>query len=170
MNNGITPICLKGCVIKTLYPVPELRTMGDFDILVNKEDLKKIKQLFSEAGYNIKKDYAGIVCNKNNIIWEIFTSIHAEFKINTEYWNHMFIENKVKINGICCPCITLFFIHLIVHTGKHYMGRGTGIRNLCDISLFLNKYKKDIDFDFVEKVCKEQKYYKLYCHIINAVG
>ena len=31
---GIKMVGLKGCVIRNLYPVPELRTMGDFDVLI----------------------------------------------------------------------------------------------------------------------------------------
>lgn len=168
VDNGLTFIGLKGCILRNLYPVPELRTMGDFDILVEKEELSEIKDKFIKSGYEIKKDYVGITCFKNNITWEIFTSLEQEFKENTKYWDQKLLNNTTQISGINSPIPTLFFLHLILHTGKHCMSEGTGIRNLCDIALFLNKYRKDIDFDVVEKACKEQGYYKIYCHLINA--
>ncbi len=163
-------IGLKGCVLRSLYPVPELRTMGDFDILIKKEQLTAIKNIFSAKGYSAKNDYTGIIYSKNNIVWEVFFSLNEEFKINTDKWDKLFAEKTTEINSIVCPDFTLFFLHLIIHTGKHYITEGAGIRNLCDITLFLNKYKKKIDFDYIEETCREQGYYKLYCHIINAVN
>lgn len=167
-EKGIFFAGLKGCMLRSLYPVPELRTMGDFDILIKKEELPDIKQIFTSAGYTVQNDYTGIICSKKNIVWEIFYSLGEEFKNNTDKWDKLFREGIAEINGISCPDSTLFFLHLIVHTGKHYTTVGAGVRNLCDITLFLNKYKDSIDFDFVEKACREQGFYKLYCHIINA--
>ena len=171
LNSEYIPFsALKGCVLRNFYPIPELRTMGDFDILIKKEQLTDVKRIFSEKGYSIQNDYTGIVCSKNNIVWEIFYSLEEEFRENTDYWDQLFMKNTTINNNISCPDATLFFLHLIVHTGKHFISEGAGVRNLCDISLFLNKYKQDIDFNLVEKGCREQGYYKIYTHIINAVG
>ena len=92
-DNGLTFIGLKGCILRNLYPVPELRTMGDFDILIKKGELPEIKNKFIKLGYEIKKDYVGIICIKNSITWEIFTSLEQEFKENTKYWNKIFLNN-----------------------------------------------------------------------------
>ena len=167
-DNGLAFIGLKGCVLRSLYPVPEFRTMGDFDILVKKEEMTEIKDGFIKLGYEIKKDYVGITCVKNSITWEIFTSLEQEFKENTKYWDQRFLNNTTQISHTDCPEPTLFFLHLIMHTGKHCMSEGAGIRNLCDIALFLNSYRKEIDFDVVENACREQGFYKIYCHLINA--
>ena len=43
----IKMVGLKGCIIRSLYPVPELRTMGDFDVLVAENDLQQIKSIYS---------------------------------------------------------------------------------------------------------------------------
>ena len=163
-------IGLKGCVLRSLYPIPELRTMGDFDILIKEEHMPDIKQIFVEMGYSIQNDYVGIICTKNNIVWEIFVSLDEEIKVNTQYWDKQFIEKATEINSIKCLDITLFFIHILIHTGRHYVSEGAGIRNLCDIVLFLNRYKNDINFELVEAVCKEQGYYKMFCHLLNAAG
>ena len=39
-------ICMKGIVVKDYYPIPELRTMGDFDIFIKEQDLTKIEKAF----------------------------------------------------------------------------------------------------------------------------
>ena len=45
-DNGIKIVILKGGFMRQLYPVPELRTMGDFDVLVRKSDLSSITNIF----------------------------------------------------------------------------------------------------------------------------
>lgn len=161
-DNNITFIGLKGCILRNMYPVPELRTMGDFDILTREADLPKLKNIFSERGYEIENDAYGIICKKGVIYWEIFTTIAEEFNIEPEKWDKMFFAETTEMYGITCPKPTYFFLHLIIHTGKHLTGTGAGIRNFCDIALYLRQYKEEIDFGFVEKACREQKYFKVY--------
>ena len=38
---------VKGWYLRNLYPVPELRTFGDIDILINKQDRKKADEIFT---------------------------------------------------------------------------------------------------------------------------
>ena len=168
-DKNIKYIGLKGCILRTLYPVPELRTMGDFDILVYPDDVKKIKEIFVSKGYSVQNDAFGIVCKKGNCYWEIFTTIEEEMRVEPQKWDKLFFENIVCENGILHPTPTYFLIHLIVHTGKHCLREGSGIRNLCDIALYINKYKSDIDFETVSTACKEQKVWNIYVYIMNAV-
>ena len=46
-KNGIDYLPLKGCNMKYLYPKPELRSMGDADILIREEQYKSIKDIVS---------------------------------------------------------------------------------------------------------------------------
>lgn len=168
-DNGITFIGLKGCILRNMYPVPELRTMGDFDILTSETDLPRLKKLFNERGYEIENDAYGIICKKGIVYWEIFTTIAEEFAINPEKWDKLYFSETTEMYGITCPAPTYFFLHLIIHTGKHLTGSGAGIRNFCDIALFLQKYKEEIDFNIIGKACKEQGYFKVYKYIMAAM-
>lgn len=165
-EKNITFIGLKGCVLRNFYPVPELRTMGDFDVLVKEADLPKIREIFLERGYEIENDVYGIICKKGIVYWEIFTTIAEEFAINPEKWDKLYFSETTEMYGITCPVPTYFFLHLIIHTGKHLVGSGAGIRNFCDIALFLQKYKEEIDFDIIEEACREQRYFKVYEYIM----
>lgn len=165
-DNGITFIGLKGCVLRNMYPVPELRTMGDFDVLVKEADLSKIREIFLERGYEIENDIYGIICKKGIVYWEIFTTIAGEFSINPEKWDKLYYSETTEMYGITCPTPTYFFLHLIIHTGKHLVGSGAGIRNFCDIALFLRQYKEEIDFNIIEEACREQGYFKVYEYIM----
>ena len=48
---------VKGWYIRSLYPVAELRTFGDIDILINKQDRQKVDEIFTENGYSIKDNW-----------------------------------------------------------------------------------------------------------------
>ena len=71
---------------------------------------------------------------------------------------YIYIPNKVD-----------FLAHLIIHTGKHYIEKGAGIRNMCDIALYIKKYKKEIDFEKVYIICGEQNYAKIYSYIVSSL-
>ncbi len=169
-ENNINIVGLKGCVIRNIYPVPELRTMGDFDIVCSEADIYAIRDLFAKNGYDVVNDVYGIICKKNIFYWEVFYSIKDEFRINTKKWNENIINDTTTIKGINCPNHTLFFLHLIVHTAKHFLREGAGIRNLCDIALFYKTYSVVIDFDFVQKAVDEQGATKIYNYIMNAIS
>ncbi len=168
-EDKITFIGLKGCIIRSIYPIPELRTMGDFDILVHPNEINKIIKIFEANGYIVQKDAFGIVCKKENFYWEIFTTTEEEMRVNPKKWDNLFFKNIMSNGTVYYPDQTLFLIHLIVHTGKHCLWTGAGIRNLCDIALFVNKYKNKINFDLVEIACKEQKVWNIYVYIINSI-
>ena len=56
-QNGIVYMPLKGCNIKKLYPKPELRSMGDVDILIHPEDHERIHSVMEEQGFQyIRED------------------------------------------------------------------------------------------------------------------
>lgn len=168
-SNGIKLVGLKGCIIRNLYTVPELRTMGDFDLLADKKDISFISDIFESNGYKVKKDTFGIICDAPKGHWEIFYGLDEEFRENTPYWDRT-IYNDASLDGyIYIPSHTHFLLHLIVHFGKHYIDTGAGLRNLCDIALYICKYKSLIDFTAVEAACKEQNYINIYIYVINSV-
>jgi hypothetical protein len=168
-EKSIVFIGLKGCIIRNLYPVPELRTMGDFDILTYKRQLVEIRKIFADNGYVVENDAYGIVCSKGIVHWEIFYTIEEEFNINPNKWDKLYFEKIVSKESISFPEKTYFLTHLIIHTAKHLVHTGAGIRNLCDIALFINKYNDSIEYDIVEAACKEQGYYNIFCYIISCM-
>lgn len=169
-ENGIDIIGLKGCIVKNCYPVPELRTMGDFDILVKEENISEVWDIFEKNNYEVKKEPYGIVCTKGQFYWEIFFSTEDEFRINTSFWDKKFFTDIQQEQYVLCPKPDLFLAHMIVHTGKHCMRAGAGLRNLCDIAVFIKKYRTDINFKFVKDICAEQKFDKIYDYIISVIN
>ena len=168
-DNGIKIVILKGGFMRQLYPVPELRTMGDFDVLVKKSDLRNITNIFKNYGYTVNKAVFGIEAINKSSFWEIFYVLEEEFVNKPEEYTQEIYETSYAINDVFVPNPTFFLSHMIIHTGKHYIEKGAGIRNLLDIALFISKYEKEIDFGYLEKVCEEQNYKKIYSYIINSL-
>lgn len=159
-KEGIDAIVLKGLVLRYLYPVPDLRTMGDSDILIYKNDLYRVKLVLEKLGYIEKKktdyhvefehevyadievhwtlgkgDYISILSNYNEQIWDKC----VEFSIG---------ESKTLSLSVEDLCLYLF-IHM-----KSHMEKGFGIRQLCDITLLIEKERDNINWiDFLNS-CK----------------
>ena len=169
LKKNIPIITLKGAYIRKKYPVPELRTMGDFDILVNNTNINMIKSLLIENGYSISKDLFGITADNANAHWEVFVSMEQEFVYDSDYWNKEIFNNVEFVDGQYTLNPTFFLAHLIIHTGRHYIETGAGIRNLCDIALYIRDNKSKIDFTKLEEICCAQNFVKIYNYILNAV-
>lgn len=141
-EKGVDMLLLKGVVLKDLYPVPELRTMGDCDAIIKRKQLEKIKDVFLSEGYSIDKELETTVdftkegYLKFELFYEVFSSIkkQKEFKINV--W-----ENAVPVigNHIKRMSDEHAFIHTVAHLAKHIRFSGAGIRNLADIVLLSEK-------------------------------
>lgn len=182
-------ICLKGIVLKDLYPVPELRTMGDFDLFVVNE-YEKVKSLFVNNGYSVKdishtiiekdlevknaeqqKVTVGFCAVKDNIVWECFKTLKEEYHTDT-----VAVEKKIEANCVkwkkqlYCMNETDMLSHLIIHHTKHLIYEGAGIRNVLDIALFIKNYKDNIDFKDVCCECKKQGYEKVFYLVLNVVA
>lgn len=166
-KNGIEPICLKGAVIKDLYPVPELRTMGDFDVLIEKEERKSVKDIFGSMGYEVEnRTFLSEMSNKN-VHWEVFTTLEEEFNNNCEHWESMLRENVISdVNGRLLLNPTYEFLYVIVHMAKHFVGRGCGLRNILDIVLAAKFRYAEIDFDAVYRYCDELGIDRIFEYIV----
>ena len=56
-ENGIEHMPVKGWYLKELYPLPELRTFGDVDVLIHPADREKTDRLMLSEGFSKKEDW-----------------------------------------------------------------------------------------------------------------
>ena len=55
-QQGIDHMPVKGCNMKALYPKPELRSMGDADILIRREQLPRCGEIMRSLGYKLSQE------------------------------------------------------------------------------------------------------------------
>ena len=86
-KHQISYMLLKGCIMKRLYPSPEMRIMNDADILVHKEQYEKIKQVMSAMGFCEGKE------SDHELVWDsdvLHVELHKHLipSYNTDYWRY----------------------------------------------------------------------------------
>ena len=168
-EHKIQPVCLKGCMVRTLYPNPYLRVMGDFDIFIDESERSDILKVFKEEGYETKSSKLMILASKDGIVWEIFNSLESEFDTDATYWDKCLREHtRTDVRGYVLPEQTYDFAYTALHAAKHFLVCGCGIRPILDMALMLKNYDS-IDFDAVEDVCKSQGVSKFLCYIYNVI-
>lgn len=169
-ENDIDYLPLKGCNMKYLYPKPELRAMGDADILIKEEQYPKIKKLVGEMGFEDEGDCGHhYVWNSANLHLEL----HSEpmpvsyKKFQNYYGNGWSRAIKTETNRFIYSAEDNF-IFVITHFAKHYLEGGIGIRHITDIYVYLKKFS-EMDFDYIETELSKTGLLKFYKNVLKTV-
>ena len=152
-KNNIPHILIKGGVIRNYYPYPELRTMGDIDILVR--DFSGIDDIMSCLGYKSQEIIEGehIFENGKSTV-EIHTKLGSmNFKENVDfdrYFENIF-QKAVSPNNNCSYELTPenHIIFMLVHMAKHFHNEGCGIRMVMDLALTIDKFNSKLNWDYI---------------------
>ncbi|MBQ7266101.1 MAG: nucleotidyltransferase family protein [Firmicutes bacterium] len=157
-EHSIRHILFKGIVIKELYPTPELRTMGDIDIIIDSENREKVYELLKNNGFEFD-EYSShsevLNYKKNGVLFEIHTSLFEKEFFNginlKEYYKSCF-EHAVNINNLTYEFdVNEHFAYIILHMAKHFVDGGCGIRMLLDIVFYIKRHK-DMDWEYIRSV------------------
>ncbi len=160
---------LKGVVINKLYPRPEMRYMGDIDVLVRKKQYGKIKKIMKELGYLFitESDHEYIWDKKNILNIELHKSLIPSY--NKDYFAYLGdgweLATKMTDNGYVMSDED-FFIYLFVHLSKHYRGGGIGLKHFIDLRIFLDA-KPELDFKYIECEIEKLKLLEFYNNSMN---
>lgn len=139
---GVDYMPLKGCKIKQIYPAPELRSMGDMDILIRVEQYEKIRPLLTEIGLceRIESDHE-LIWKKNKLMIELHKRLIPSY--NRDYyryfgdgWRLAQVENGTRYTMSAED----EFVYLFTHFAKHYRDGGIGLRHLADLWVYLRAY------------------------------
>lgn len=169
-ENGIDYMPLKGCKLKRLYPKPELRTMGDADILIRMEQYEKIRPLIQELGFAEKEE------SDHELIWQS-EALHLELhkrlipSYNEDFYTY-FSEGwqLAKPEGGTRYAMTVEdeWIFLFTHFAKHYRDGGIGCRYLADLWLY-RKAHPDMDEPFVAEQLQKLQLLEFYHNILQVI-
>lgn len=181
-NAKIPYIIIKGVISASYYPDPYARPMGDTDVLVKYEDIKKVIELFKDNGFETDKD-----------IKDTKTGHHIDFKkgiqrIELHYelpgipeiqmekevkelteplWDNLKVYDTIygKIVG------TNEFFHgliMLLHMQGHMQNGGMGLRHLCDWAVFVNNFSEDEFVNIFEAKLKSIGLWRFACLLSQA--
>ncbi|EGW38461.1 nucleotidyltransferase family protein [Desulfosporosinus sp. OT] len=178
-SSGIPVISLKGLVLKGLYPQPELRNMGDIDLLIQENDMQRAIELLGKHGYrpnskdlnNPKYMHIGMYISGSFPVELHRTLWHPSImktKDDHVWLNHMWQNKRLVImEGLKFTALSLEdeFINLVVHLSRHIMGDGAQLRQLCDFVLFVKIYWNMMDIKYIEHTIEAMELYAFYQHL-----
>jgi len=156
---NIPVMVLKGLFIKHLYPKPELRTMGDVDILIRRDSLDEVIGIIKSFGYEktAKDDPKHFsFYHEQYITIELHISLVTESRrklaksLNNDIWESPICYKADDITLIA-PNDINHLLYCCIHMTNHFGKGGFGLRQLSDFNLMAKKLGKDTDWDKIIK-------------------
>lgn len=160
-ENHISFIFFKGSEIRSLYPIPQLRTMGDIDILIHTRDLKRAAELLSSDnglldydGKELQIRYKGILIELHDqLFFESATSTKQIIEYGEKCWKNIGCVNN-SYHFSLSP--EYHFVYMLLHIRIHILQSGIGFRQFMDLAIMLNSYKLNWEY-----VASEMKLFHL---------
>ncbi len=177
-NHGIECCYLKGITLARLYPSPECRISGDADILIDPAVEAEAIVILKSLGYEIKdkniNDHHIQAKHKYAGLLEVHTMLYSKItrdillKGNVNY-NEEYITVASHVGEIKTFGVNDGLIFLTAHYIKHFLNGNVTLRQMCDILLYMQHYKCEVDWHMYNSLIKELGYYKLI-ETIKEVG
>lgn len=134
---GIHFMPLKGILLKSHYPKPDMRMMGDIDILFDVTRADDVREIMQGMGYTACKfeTSGGTDVYQKPPIMNL--ELHRALLSRPKEWVPHFSDawdRAIQKDG-CEYTMTPedYYVFLIAHLLKHYVGYGTGIRSVLDV-------------------------------------
>ena len=156
--NQMPYVAIKGIASAMYYPEPSLRSMGDVDFLVAKDNVSKAGELLESIGFVIdhgeEDDGKHIAYTRPPMsIWELHRTVNgipenaAGERIREEMATAIRTAQTTEVDGVTC-CVPDKLHHglvLLLHTASHLTSEGVGLRHLCDWAVFVSAFS-DTEF------------------------
>lgn len=155
-DNGIKHIFFKGSEIKEYYPTPELRVMGDIDILIEKENRKKVLELMKGAGFDAKNTNGPVYdYEKGGVLVEMHSRL-VNGKVGSKSAQDYFCDafDHVEFDGFLGHFEpTYYTAYLITHIAHHFWFYGAGVKMIFDLAIVMRHF--NVNADDVQKLLDE---------------
>jgi len=153
-ENHIACMPLKGYLIKYLYPQPDMRMMSDVDILFRHEQTEQVKKLLLGLGFTVEHEGGNhdVYYKKPFMNIEMHRRLIAENSPYSDYLKQVWGRARLKTDGQYIYELSQedFFIFIMMHLTKHYAKAGTGIRSIMDIWVYNNRYRSEMDWNYIQ--------------------
>lgn len=152
-QNGIDYLPLKGSILKGLYPKPELRMMGDADVLIRVEQYQRIAPIMQGLGFDAAKE------TEHELTWStgaLMIELHkCLIPESTSDFYTCYGDGWLRAH---CTAGSRYayspedtFIFLFSHFAKHYRTSGIGCRHLLDLWVFRRAHP-ELDEAYIQQV------------------
>ena len=152
-ENEIRYMPLKGIRMCSLYPKQIIRQMHDIDILVDKENLDKVRRIFEKEGYTYSHSmHHDKYVNEDGVLFEIHESLSVMENFCDIFKNPW--ENTV-CNGMKYEFIPEYeYLYILAHFCSHITFDGVKLYGLIDMWLFEESHR-DLDFIYINRIAQQ---------------
>ena len=169
VDAGLKPMVVKGLVCRDLYPHPDHRPSGDEDVLISPSQLEQCQRIFEAYGlrpgmdpeacansYEIpyRKPGSPLYIELHKSLFPPDSDAYGEFNRLFEGIFDRAIALNIQGVTVWTMDYTDHLLYLLCHAFKHFLHSGFGIRQLCDIVLFANRYGQQIHWQQVMDSCR----------------
>jgi hypothetical protein len=158
---------VKGAVCRSLYENPDLRVSADEDLYIRTEDYDRAAAALETAGFVLrggkKEDVTHWFCKQTGLHIELHTRLLEDDREEALFQN--FTPTPHGELFTLEPALHLAF--LVCHARKHLITGGVGIRTLCDIALFYQKNRKNLDEARLSDLLDALSCKSLFLHILS---
>lgn len=149
-EQGIDYLPLKGCEMKKLYPKPELRIMGDADILIHPEQHERIRPMLEEMDFTLKmEDEHVFFWTSGTLQLELHKCLtppmDREFYAYYGTGWHLAVHQQGTRYTLAPEDA---FIFLFTHFARHYRFSGIGCRHVVDLYVYRRAHP-DMDEGYI---------------------
>ena len=185
---GVQAVLMKGASLAAMYPDPQMRTWGDIDLFVGKDQyhpacaamrdtfpnaLKFDEELDHYKHYNLIADGVSIEIHRVTMGLQHPLDECRYAKMEADAVAHACDLKIGDLNvRIFEPTFNALFV--LFHSWEHMMTQGANVRQLCDVALLLHHYAGQIDGTRLKKNLRAlhlTDVWQLYMWIlVNALG
>ena len=165
-SNDIDYLPLKGCNIKKRYPKPELRYMGDADILIRVEQYERICRVAEALGLTkgLENQYEYHWHNAALKVEFHKSLVSSETRLFYDYWKDAWKKAEKALDNRFVLSAEDDFLFQLTHFAKHYRKSGIGVRYLLDLWVFL-RTSPDLNKEYLEQELRKLNLLEFYRNI-----
>jgi hypothetical protein len=169
-NASIRFVLLKGSYLRTLYPEPHMRSMGDIDVLVEPHHMERIHNILDKNGYAnpVNGPAHDLFTHPNGVTIEVHPHLARPIDgvpvpLFDAIWDHAHpvhaMEHRLEPN--------YELVYLIYHLAKHFRSGGIGLRSVLDIGLLGEHHQSDLDWAHIQSMLDEIGYLRFGQSILS---
>ncbi len=152
---------LKGIILKDYYPMVGMRQMSDNDILFDDRFCNEVRRYMESQGYectSIGKGNHDVYQKAPVYNFELHRALYGAAHQNDWEAYYKDVKEKLILDSGSSYGYHFsdedFYVYIVTHAYKHYIGSGTGLRTLLDFYVYLKAKEQEMDFAYIENECK----------------
>lgn len=166
-KDKIDVLAVKGFCTKRHYPQPEMRTMGDVDILCRASQQQQCKNTMLRLGYDweaegrkhdhyLRKPYMNVEMHRELV------AVDSEYYLYYEnIWDR--VKPREGHQYVYEMSLEDEYIYNLIHLVEHFRSGGVGIRFVMDVYVY-NRIET-IDWEYIEGELTKLGLWKFFGHI-----